>query len=206
MNTPDNYLCQLKFELNPYTPDLFKSQWFYIKYLTEYGIIDNYNFIILLEFMKNNFNLESNKNLIICDSLAGGFTSQSNFFFNKYFNFRLNYNDIHDDNIIINIYNSFTEKWTFQELDDIIFSFITSIQSFINSNYISYSIIIKNINLTFNNNQHIDNFYNNDTTLIDFFYNKTNNNNDNNENDDNENETLSDSESDSSTIRNFNIH
>lgn len=192
MNTPDNYLYQLKFELNPYTPDLFKSQWFYIKYLTEYGIIDNYNFIILLEFMKNNFNLESNKNLIICDSLAGGFTSQSNSF-NKYFNFRLNYNDIHDDNIIINIYNSFTEKWTFQELDDIIFSFIISIQSFINSNYISYSIIIKNINLTFNNNQYIDNFYN-----------KTNNSN-NNDNE-NENEILSDFGSDSSTIRNFNIH
>lgn len=184
MSVPTNYSCQLKFELNHYTPDLFKSQWFYIKYLTEYGIIDNYNLIILLQFMKDNFNLESNKNLIILDRLEGGFGLSLNSC-SKYFSFRLNCNDINDDYIIINIYNSQYDSWSFEELDDIIISFIKSINSFIDSNYISHSIIIKNNNLNFNiNNSFIKNNYLNNYNV---------------------NDNIDDNDSDTSTIKDFNI-
>lgn len=184
MSVPTNYLCQLKFELNPYTQDLVKSKWFYIKYLTEYGIIDNYNLIILLQFMKDNFNLESNKNLIILDRLEGGFGLYLNSC-SKYFSFRLNCNDINDDYIIINIYNSQYDSWSFEELDDIIISFIKSINSFIDSNYISHSIIIKNNNLNFNiNNSFIKNNYLNNYNV---------------------NYNIDDNDSDTSTIKDFNI-
>ena len=192
MSVPTNYSCQLKFELNHYTPDLFKSQWFYIKYLTEYGIIDNYNLIILLQFMKDNFNLESNKNLIILDRLEGGFGLSLNSC-SKYFSFRLNCNDINDDYIIINIYNSQYDSWSFEELDDIIISFIKSINSFIDSNYISHSIIIKNNNLNFNINNNL-NFNINNSFIKNNYLNNYN-----------VNDNIDDNDSDTSTIKDFNI-
>ena len=117
----DTHTYELCFKLDLDAPNKYIKKWNEIKYESE--TTDNK---YLVEEIKNNCKLESNKNLPYLERVEGGLGGNNNQI-NKQIRFRFNFNSNKLDNdILLSVLNSDLkiEKWTYEELDDILRSFI----------------------------------------------------------------------------------
>ncbi|MDB4769471.1 hypothetical protein OAG24_00750 [bacterium] len=122
-NIKDKYIYELKFSVDPWTcnHDKYLQRWKDFKTECESG--ENSKNIV--EQIKNYCQLEQNKNLSYLDRLDGGMGKNDG----KQIRFRNTYlttTGLPPDNDIIlnNLFNTKTEKWTYEELDDLVNAFI----------------------------------------------------------------------------------
>ena len=119
MNILKTHTHFLRFRIDSDAPDEYIKKWNKLKKDCE----DTNNKITVRE-IKNKCKLESNKNLPYLDRCEGGFGGNNNQI-NKQIRFRLELGQINRDNdILLDVINTNSEKWTYDELDDIIQSFI----------------------------------------------------------------------------------
>lgn len=142
----DNYIHQLRFRINSDAPshylDLFKK----LKYEIECKNNEYISFIT-----KEKFKLEINENIPILRRIERGFDD------NEQICYQLFEKNIYDNDIIIYIQNSNIEKWSYEELDDIVLSFIKLCNNYMNTQCVNGCIELINYN-------HLNNdyLYNND--------------------------------------------
>ena len=154
MNILDTYTFKLCFKLDFNAPDKYIEDWNKIKKESE--TTDNK---YLVEEIKNNCKLESNKNLPYLERKEGGLGCDNNQI-NKQIRFRFNFNSYKlDNNILLDVLNSDlkNEKWTYVELDDILRSFIKVLNKKMCCECISGCIEI------FNKNMFNDNYFDSDS-------------------------------------------
>lgn len=131
-----NYKHVLRFTLSKY---LFENVKIYNKFKELQKELEYYNNNID-EFSKNilaNCKLESNKLLPILNRCEGGFGGDDNLN-NKQIRYRnILFNDYYDklskydSDIILNVYNTLKEIWTYDELNDIVQAFIITAEDYI---------------------------------------------------------------------------
>jgi len=153
MNLLNTHIYRLCFNIDDHMSDTeINKKWNKFKRICESG--ENYNKYIL-EQIKENCKLESNKNLPILKREEGGLGGNNNSI-NKQIRFRHIFNDIEingegipyfkkDNNIFLtNITSTNQEKWTYAELDDIIYGFIKTANFYMGFNCVSGYIEIRN--------------------------------------------------------------
>lgn len=126
MELLNTYQYKLRFYIDSNAPPLFMKRWEKLKKDCE-----NCKNKYILEEMKNYFKLDTNKNLPLLKRIEGGLGGNNNTI-HKQIRFRFyisedkdNYYAQRDDDIVFSqIYNTEYEKWTLEELDDIIQAFI----------------------------------------------------------------------------------
>lgn len=154
MNILDTHIYKLRFKLDFDAPDKYIEKWNKIKEESE--TTDNE---YLVKEIKNNCKLESNKNLSYLQINEGGLGGNNNKI-NKQIRFRFNFNSNKFDNdILLDVLNSDlkNEKWTYEELDDILYSFIKVLNKRMCCQCISGCIEI------FNKNMLDDNYFDSET-------------------------------------------
>ena len=154
MNIFDTHIYKLRFKLDFNAPNKYIEDWNKIKKESE--TTNNKN---LVEEIKNNCKLESNKNLPYLKRCEGGLGGDNNKN-NKQIRFRFNFNSHNFDNdILIDILNSDlkNEKWTYEELDDTLRSFIKVLNKKMCCECVSGCIEI------FNKNMLDDNYFDSET-------------------------------------------
>ena len=121
----EQYNINIKFTLCPFSCNEAKKCW---KKFKE-SINKNFEFrdILIREWL-HNCKINSNKNLPILQRLEGGMGGDDNRInkqirFEEYNKYYSEYNKDTEHNIIFNVYNTEEEKWTLQELDDLIYGF-----------------------------------------------------------------------------------
>jgi hypothetical protein len=126
MNIIENYDHILSFSQDTDSPPKYVNKWNLLKKvcqnMDEDG--DKYN---LIKEIRSHFKLESNKNLPNLNRCEGGFGGDDNSI-HKQIRFRTRHNNI-DKNIELFVYSAKIEKWTYEELDDIICSIIKVLTS-----------------------------------------------------------------------------
>ena len=153
MNILDTHIYKLRFKLDFDTTEKYIEKWNKIKKESE-----TTNNEYLVEEIKNNCKLESNKNLPYLERVEGGLGGNDNQI-NKQIRFRFNFNSYKSDNdILLNVLNSDlkNEKWTYEELDDILRSFIVVLNKRMCCECINGCIEI------FNKNMYNDNYFDSD--------------------------------------------
>ena len=121
MNILDTHIYKLRFKLDSDATKKYIEKWNKIKEESE--TTDNK---YLVEEIKNKCKLESNKNLPYLQRNEGGLGGNNNQN-NKQIRFRFNFNSYKfDDDILLSVLNSDlkNEKWSYEELDDILRSLI----------------------------------------------------------------------------------
>ena len=121
MNILDTHIYKLRFKLDYDATEKYIEKWNKIKEESE--TTDNK---YLVEEIKNKCKLESNKNLPYLQRNEGGLGGNNNQN-NKQIRFRFNFNSYKfDDDILLSVLNSDlkNEKWSYEELDDILRSLI----------------------------------------------------------------------------------
>ena len=144
MNILDTHIYKLRFKLDFDAPDKYIEKWNKIKEESE-----TTNNEYLVEEIKNNCKLESNKNLPYLQRNEGGLGANNNQN-NKQIRFRFNFNSYKFDNdILLDVLNSDlkNEKWTYEELDDILRSFIKVLNKKMSCECVKGCIEIFNINI-----------------------------------------------------------
>ena len=128
----EKYFYQIRFIIDEESSDKKdKENWKKLKEKCESG---NNEFIF--ERIKEYFKMESNKNLPYLNRMEGGIGGNNNVI-NKQIRFRSDLIKNNDNDIIFdNICNGENEKWTYDEIDDFIFSFIKHINYWFHSNNI----------------------------------------------------------------------
>jgi hypothetical protein len=118
MNTPDSndYQCRLVFCLQDNSDKNEIKQWRKLK--KHFNSIDHINSIV--KQIRDYCQLESNKNLPILRRVEGGLGGDDN---NIHKQIRFSNRDVLDEYIVMDIYNTDFEKWTYKELDDLIYAF-----------------------------------------------------------------------------------
>jgi hypothetical protein len=134
MLIPDTHIIKLRFKIDNDTPKKYMNKWIKLKNLCENG---NNKEIIIITL--SNCKLESVKNLPYLNRCEGGIGGDNNLI-NKQLRFR-QYNDLmelprYKDNDIVfdNIINTTNEKWTLNELNDIIHGFSICANNYCNIN------------------------------------------------------------------------
>ena len=118
MSIPDNYIVELIFNIDIYASNEYKL--FFTNIKGSKLLIDQWRLF---------FKLDSNKNLPDLDRCECGLRGNNNIL-NKQLRFQLKSRKL-DENLVMEIYNSRDEKWTYEELDD----FINSFCIMLNENY-----------------------------------------------------------------------
>ena len=125
MDILDSHIHKLRFRLDGDAPPEFKKRWKKFKQDCEYGANKQ-----LVEQWKSYCKLEQNRILPYLDRVEGGIGGNDNTL-HKQIRFRCvlptwRQLGIFNDNDIImdRIENTTTEKWTYEELDDLIYAFI----------------------------------------------------------------------------------
>ena len=154
MNILDTHIYKLRFKLDFDTTEKYIEKWNKIKKESE-----TTNNEYLVEEIKNNCKLESNKNLPYLQRNEGGLGDDNNQN-NKQIRFRFNFNSYKfDDDILLSVLNSDlkNEKWSYEELDDILRSFIKVLNKKMSCNCVNGCIEI------FNKNILDDNYFDSET-------------------------------------------
>lgn len=154
MNILDTHIYKLRFKLDFDAPNNYIEKWNKIKEESE-----TTNNEYLVEEIKNNCNLESNKNLPYLQRNEGGLGGNNNQN-NKQIRFRINFNSKKIDNdILLYVLNSDlkNEKWSYEELDDILRSFIKVLNKKMSCECVNGCIEI------FNKNMLDDNYFDSET-------------------------------------------
>ena len=131
MNILDSHEYNLSFRLDLDAPNKYIKKWNKIKFECENTDI------------KNNCKLVSNKKLPYLDRCEGGLGGDN---INKQIRFRMNSSIKLDNNIILYVYNTDSEKWSYNELDDLIRSFNKVLNNKMNCECINACIEIRNKN------------------------------------------------------------
>ncbi len=132
MNILDTHIHYLRFRINCLATKKCIDKWKKIKQNCENG-----NNVHIIEQIKNCCMSELNKKIKKLDIVEGGFNVSDNINdceIHKQIRFRYYVNnntnnltdnliDI-DNDIVLDVHNTDTEKWTYNELDDIIYAFI----------------------------------------------------------------------------------
>jgi hypothetical protein len=114
------------------------NRWKKLKYDCDNG--DNK---YIVEKMKTYCKLESNKTLPYLQRTEGGFGGNDNIM-NKQIRFRICWSNIDNDIILDQVDNTETEKWTYDELDDIIRALTKTFNYFVESECVNGVIEISN--------------------------------------------------------------
>jgi hypothetical protein len=130
MNIFDTHRYKLRFSIVKYASEESHIKWQEFKNICESG-----NNKRIVEEVKDNCVLEQNKILPYLDRVEGGFGGNNNIT-NKQIRFRAGfYSDYQlykDNDIILNqIFSTETEKWTYEELDDLVSAFIKVVEDYI---------------------------------------------------------------------------
>ena len=140
----EKYHHSLIFRLDTDAPKKYINRWKKIKFDCEQG----YNKYII-EKMKSYCELESNQHLPYLQREEGGVGGNNNHMNKQIRFFRLyscseplNYND--KDIVLNQIINTNTEKWSYDELDDLIYAFTKTFNYFIKSDCINGFIEMQN--------------------------------------------------------------
>ncbi len=130
MNIIDTHYHILRFRIENDAPNNYMKRWQDFKYICENG-----NNKHIVEQIKEKCKLIQNKNLPYLNRAEGGMGGNDNIK-NKQMRFRIdNYLSKMDNDIVIDeIYNTKYEKWTYDELDDIISAFIEVADDYVNTN------------------------------------------------------------------------
>lgn len=149
MNILDTHIYELRFKLDFYAPEKYIKKWNNIKKESE---ITNNKYLV--DEIKINCKLESNKKLPYLDRCEGGLGGNSNQN-NKQIRFRMNINNKFkfDNDILLYVLNSDcgNEKWSYEELDDILRSFIKVLNKKMSCECVNGRIEIFNKNMLKNN-------------------------------------------------------
>ena len=147
MNILDTHNHKLRFNIDKDVPEKYMKRWKKFKSDCESG-----NNRHIVEQIKNNCKLQQNKNLPYLDRCEGGMGGNNNRT-DKQIRFR-DYElwskcPIYIDNDIIfdRIENSEIEKWTYSELDDIMYAFIKTANYNVKAEYIRGCIEMRNKNV-----------------------------------------------------------
>jgi len=154
MNILDTHIYKLRFKLDSDATEKYIEKLNKIKEESE--TTDNK---YLVEEIKNKCKLESNKNLPYLQRNEGGLGGNNNQN-NKQIRFRFNFNSYKfDDDILLSVLNSDlkNEKWSYEELDDILRSLIKVL------NKKMYRECVKGCIEIFNNNMIDDNYFDSET-------------------------------------------
>lgn len=154
MNILDTHIYKLRFKLDFDATEKYIKKWNKIKKESE-----TTNNKFLVEEIKNNCKLESNKNLPYLQRNEGGLGGDNNQN-NKQIRFRFNFNSYKfDDDILLSVLNSDlkNEKWSYEELDDILRSFIKVLNKKMSCECVNGCIEI------FNKNMINDNYFDSET-------------------------------------------
>jgi len=154
MNILDTHIYKLRFKLDFDATEKYIKKWNKIKKESE-----TTNNEYLVEEIKNNCKLESNKNLPYLQRNEGGLGGDNNQN-NKQIRFRFNFNSYKfDDDILLSVLNSDlkNEKWSYEELDDILRSFIKVLNKKMSCECVNGCIEI------FNKNMINDNYFDSET-------------------------------------------
>lgn len=144
LDTNKYYIC-LRFRIDNDAPIKYVNQFNDLKALCEYGKNKE-----IVEQIKSYCKLEQNKNLPYLERIEGGFGGNNNLN-NKQIRFKIFYSNPDDKDILLNVYNSNIEKWTYDELDDIIYGFIKIANKYVNTDCINGCIEFVN-KKSFNDN------------------------------------------------------
>lgn len=151
MNILDTHIYKLRFKLDFDAPDNYIEKWNKLKKECE-----TTNNKIIVDEIKNYCKLESNKNLPYLKRCEGGLGGNDNII-NKQIRFRFNFGSIKfDDDILLDVENTKIEKWTYDELDDIIRSFIIVLNKRMSCECVNGCIEI------FNKNMYNDDYFDGD--------------------------------------------
>lgn len=154
MNILDTHIYKLRFKLDSDATEKYIEKWNKIKEESE--TTDNK---YLVEEIKNNCKLQSNKNLPYLQRNEGGLGGNNNQN-NKQIHFRFNFNSYKfDDDILLYVLNSDlkNEKWSYEELDDILRSLIKVLNKKMSCECVNGCIEI------FNKNILNDNYFDSDS-------------------------------------------
>ncbi len=156
MNILESYTHNLRFKIDSDAPKKYITMWKKIKQECEDG-----NNECIVEEIKQKCKIESNKQLSYLKRCEGGLCGDSNIN-NKQIRFQcgilLNALNIHND-ILLNVVNSETEKWTYSELDDIICAFIKVLNNKMKTNCVNGYIELIKININdciYDSNSEVD--------------------------------------------------
>ncbi len=117
MNILETHEHTLHFRIDSDAPTKYIERWKEIKRECENG-----NNQYLVEQIKNYCRIASNKTLPYLERCEGGLGGNNNMF-DKQIRFRMETSIKYDNNILLYPSNTKTQKWTYDELDDIIRSF-----------------------------------------------------------------------------------
>ena len=124
MEILQTHIHKLRFKIDNDAPPKYMERWEEFKYKCEHG--ENKN---IIEQWIYNCKLESNKKLPYLDRYEGGIGGDNNNI-NKQIRFRIGrfgdeYPRLYDEDILMDqIINTNKEKWTYEELDDLICAFV----------------------------------------------------------------------------------
>jgi len=122
MYIPDNYTCKLRFCIEKWATKKYKEKWINkLKKICDGGSENNK---YISKLMLSKCSLDSNKNLPILNRSEGGIGGNDNLT-NKQIRYQDSImdelkEDYNENDIKLNILNSNVEKWTLEELDDIL--------------------------------------------------------------------------------------
>lgn len=134
----DTHIYKLRFRIDTDAPTDYMNRWKKLKYDCDNG--DNK---YIVEEMKTYCKLESNKTLPYLQRTEGGFGGNDNIM-NKQIRFRICWSNIDNDIILDQVDNTETEKWTYDELDDIIRALTKTFNYFVESECVNGVIEISN--------------------------------------------------------------
>jgi hypothetical protein len=134
----DTHIYKLRFRIDTNAPIDYMNRWKKLKYDCDNG--DNK---YIVEKMKTYCKLESNKTLPYLQRTEGGFGGNDNIM-NKQIRFRICWSNIDNDIILDQVDNTETEKWTYDELDDIIRALTKTFNYFVESECVNSVIEISN--------------------------------------------------------------
>jgi hypothetical protein len=146
MNILDTYTHCLRFTLDSDATLKYVKKFKNLKISCEWT--DNEDIVNEIKF---NCRLESNKNLPYLDRCEGGLGGNDNTI-NKQIRFRFNHNLIKkyskfNNDILLFVYNTEHEKWTYEELDDIVRSFTIVLNKQLKAKCIKSCIELTNNNM-----------------------------------------------------------
>jgi len=136
---------KLVFKIDNDAPEKFTKKWHEFKLKCESG-----NNKHIVEQIKDECKLEINKNLPCLDRVEGGLGGNNNTL-HKQIRFRPNLSgtdyNCRDNNIVFQeILSTNSEKWTYEELDDLIRAFVKTANNFVNSECVKGFIKMENYN------------------------------------------------------------
>jgi hypothetical protein len=142
-------------------PAKYKKNWNELKFKCENG--DNKH---IIEHIKLYCKIQANKNMPYLKRFEGGIGGNNNTI-HKQLRFRNSFGvNIKDDDIILDqIIDTSHEKWTYDELDDLIYAFIKTANYYVKCDCVSGYIEMKNNNM--NSDEYLDSdFDNNNSDII----------------------------------------